>query len=189
MKYFTGLWIMCVLATGLFAEAQTAHDFKVTSIDGTEVNLSDYKGKTLVIVNTASRCGFTKQYTDLVKLQDDYEDKGVVVLGFPANNFGGQEPGSNAQIREFCTSKFMVDFPMFGKVSVKGEDKVPLFAYLTTADNPDFNGDIRWNFEKFIVDGEGNLRRRFRSTTNPDSKKFRAALEGVLSETAADGPE
>ncbi len=118
-------------------------------------------------------------------MQKDYADKGVVVLGFPANNFGGQEPGSNQEIAEFCSSKFGVDFPMFAKVSVKGDDQSPLFQYLTQAENPDFTGNIRWNFEKFLVDVDGVLRHRFRSTTNPSDEKFRKELDILLSAQTA----
>src|SRR5690606_33215205 len=134
----------------------------------------------LLIVNTASKCGFTKQYADLVRLQKEYADKDVVVLGFPANNFRNQEPGSNAEIAEFCSATYGVDFPMFAKVSVAGEDQAPLFTYLTTAPNPDFTGKINWNFEKFLVDENGVLQRRFRSAVNPGSDDFRQALDEIL---------
>lgn len=170
----------CLFSVAVYSDATSIFAFKVNDITGTEVNLSDYKGKVLLIVNTASKCGFTKQYTDLVKLQKDYADKNLVVLGFPANNFGGQEPGSNEQIAEFCSASYGVDFPMFAKVSVKGKDQVPLFQYLTKAENKDFTGDIRWNFEKFLVDENGVLQRRFRSTSNPSSKVFRKALDEML---------
>lgn len=162
------------------SEATSVHEFTVLDIDGREVQLSDYQGKVLLIVNTASKCGFTKQYADLVQLQKEYADKGLVVLGFPANNFGNQEPGSNQQIMEFCSAKYGVDFPMFSKVSVKGEDQAPLFQYLTTAENPDFTGGIRWNFEKFLVDQDGVLRHRFRSLTKPTSKSLRGAVNELL---------
>jgi glutathione peroxidase len=181
MKFLLPGLITLLFSATLYADAKSVFEFNVNNIDGKEVNLADYKGKVLVIVNTASKCGFTKQYADLVKLQKDYADKGVVVLGFPANNFGGQEPGSNQEIAEFCSSKFGVDFPMFAKVSVKGDDQSPLFQYLTQAENPDFTGNIRWNFEKFLVDGDGVLRHRFRSTTNPSDEKFRKELDALLS--------
>ncbi|WFB34907.1 glutathione peroxidase [Kiritimatiellota bacterium B12222] len=166
----------------LHAAEKSVHDFKVVTIDGEAVNLAEYKGKVLLIVNTASKCGFTKQYADLVTLQKDYADKGVVVLGFPANNFGKQEPGSNAAIAEFCSATYGVDFPMFAKVSVKGADQDPLFTYLTQVENPDFTGDIRWNFEKFLVDQDGHLTRRFRSKANPSDTEIRGAIDVLLVE-------
>ncbi|MDF3128658.1 glutathione peroxidase [Kiritimatiellaeota bacterium B1221] len=180
MKYFIlSLLSMCVTSL-MFSEDKNVHDFTVKDIYGKEVQLSDYEGKVLVIVNTASKCGHTKQYADLVKLQQEYAEKGVVVLGFPANNFGKQEPGTNEEILEFCSSNFGVDFPMFSKVSVKGEDKVPLFQYLTAAANPEFTGDIKCNFEKFVVDGEGVLRHRFRSGSKVTDLKFQNALNELL---------
>lgn len=173
------LLIVC-FCTALFAEVSTVHDFKVTSISGEEVNLSDYKGKVLLIVNTASKCGFTRQYADLVSLQKAYADQEVVVLGFPANNFGNQEPGTDRQIMEFCSTKFGVNFPMFSKVSVKGADKNPLFTYLTTTENKTFKGDVKWNFEKFLVDQDGVLHSRFRSNVKPDGEVIRKAIDGLL---------
>ncbi|MDX9753699.1 MAG: glutathione peroxidase [bacterium] len=156
------------------------HELKVQDIDGKEVELKKYKGKVLLIVNVASQCGFTKQYADLVKLQDQYKDKDVVVMGFPANEFGGQEPGSNEEIKNFCSTKFEVEFPMFAKVVVKGKEIVPLFQYLTTAENPDFKGNIKWNFEKFLVGKDGKLLRRYRSTVNPVSEEITKAIDAAL---------
>jgi len=119
-----------------------------------------------LIVNTASKCGFTKQYKDLEELHKTFGDK-LVIIGFPANNFGQQEPGSNAQIQEFCEQNYGVDFLMAEKVDVKGDQISPLFKYLTAQENPDFKGEIKWNFEKFLIDENGNLVHRFRSATNP----------------------
>lgn len=154
----------------LFAKAPSSvYDFKqLKTIDGKNFNLSKYKGKKILIVNTASQCGFTRQYAELEKLYETYKDK-LVIVGFPANNFGGQEPGSNQDIKTFCHDKFSVTFPMSEKVSVKGLDIDPLFQYLTTADNPDFTGEIKWNFEKFLIDENGKLIHRFRSQTTPMS--------------------
>jgi glutathione peroxidase len=160
---------------------ESVHDFTVQRIDGEEVALSEYEGKVLLIVNTASKCGFTKQYADLVELQNMYADQGLVVLGFPANNFGNQEPGSNLQILEFCSSTYGVQFPMFEKTQVKGDQQSELFAYLTSAENPDFTGNIRWNFEKFLVDQDGKLVRRFRSMSKPTGKKITQAVDQLLS--------
>ncbi len=136
--------------TSSFAE-DSVHDFVVNDINGKEVKLADYKGKVLLIVNVASKCGKTPQYENLQVLNEKYKGKDFVVLGFPANNFGSQEPGTDAEILEFCTSQYEVEFPMFSKVSVKGDDQAPLFTYLTTAENPDASGDIKWNFEKFLI--------------------------------------
>lgn len=142
------------------------YDFKFTTLDGQEVKMSDFKGKKILIVNTASKCGFTKQYKDLEELHKTFGDK-LVIIGFPANNFGQQEPGSNAQIQEFCEQNYGVDFLMAEKVDVKGDQMAPLFKYLTAQDNPDFKGEIKWNFEKFLIDEHGKLVHRFRSATNP----------------------
>lgn len=154
----------------LFAAAPSSvYDFKLKTIDGKDFSLAKYKGKKVLIVNTASKCGFTKQYADLEKLSEQYKGK-LVVVGFPANNFGGQEPGTNQDIKTFCKENFNVKFPMSGKVSVLGLDIDPLFQYLTTAPNPDFTGDIKWNFEKFLIDENGKLIHRFRSQTTPLSE-------------------
>ncbi len=150
------------------APADNVYQFTITSIDGKEISLSEFEGKKLLLVNTASECGFTKQYAGLQELSEKYGDK-LVVIGFPANNFGGQEPGSNTEIQGFCEKNFGVTFLLAEKSSVKGEDISPLFAYLTTAENPDFTGEIKWNFEKFLIDEHGNLVHRFRSKTEPMS--------------------
>ena len=145
--------------------------FKVQDIDGKNLDLSKYKGKKILIVNTASKCGYTKQYAELQKLADTYKGK-LVVIGFPANNFGGQEPGENLNIKEFCQKNFGVTFPLAEKSSVKGPDISPLFKYLTSAENPDFTGDIKWNFEKFLIDENGQLIHRFRSAVTPTSPEI-----------------
>lgn len=156
------------------------HDFTKRDIRGNEVNLEAYKGKVVMVVNTASKCGFTPQYKDLQALYEKYENTDFVILGFPANNFGGQEPGSDEEIAQFCEANYGVSFPMFSKVSVKGNDQDPLFKYLTTQSNQDFTGDINWNFEKFLIDKEGNLVRRFRSRTSPMSDEVIASIETIL---------
>ncbi|MFD0752140.1 glutathione peroxidase [Mucilaginibacter calamicampi] len=155
-----------LLAFVLLAAPASVYDFKLKTIDGDDFSLAKYKGKKILVVNTASKCGYTKQYADLQKLSDLYKDK-LVIVGFPANNFGGQEPGSNADIKQFCSDLFSVKFPMSGKVSVKGDDIAPLFKYLTEAENPDFKGEIKWNFEKFLLDENGKLIHRYRSATVP----------------------
>lgn len=157
--------------------------FKVTDIDGKEVSLGAYKGKVLLIVNVASRCGFTPQYAGLEELYKKYSDRGFVILGFPANNFMGQEPGTNEEIKAFCTLKYDVTFPMFAKISVKGADQAPLYAYLTQkATDPDFAGEITWNFNKFLIDREGRIINRFDTRTTPGDPKVAAAIEAALGE-------
>jgi glutathione peroxidase len=153
----------------------SVYTFKLKTIDGKAFSLAKYKGKKLLIVNTASKCGFTPQYAELQKLADQYKDK-VVVIGFPANNFGGQEPGTNTEVKEFCQKNFGVTFPLSSKVSVKGDDIDPLFQYLTTEPNPDFTGEIKWNFEKFLIDENGKLIHRYRSTVKPLSDEITKAL-------------
>lgn len=168
-----------ILAAPAAHAGDSVHDYKVKDIEGKDVDLSAYKDKVLLIVNVASRCGATPQYEQLVELQKTYKDQGLVVLGFPANNFGGQEPGSNEEIKEFCESTYQVDFPMFAKVSVKGDDKAPLFEYLTSAENPDKQGDIGWNFEKFLIGKDGKLLRRFKTGTSPDTAEVTEAVEAA----------
>ena len=156
-------------------------DFTVRDIDGTDVKLSKYKGDVILIVNVASKCGYTPQYEGLQAIYKKYKDKGFYVLGFPANNFGGQEPGSNSEIKEFCESKFHVTFPMFAKISVKGDDIDPLYKFLTEKKtNGDFAGDISWNFNKFLVDRESKVVARFSSKDTPESEAVTAAIDKYL---------
>jgi glutathione peroxidase len=150
---------------------KSIHEFKFTSLDGTTVSFSDFLGKKILIVNTASKCGFTPQYEELQQLHNDYKDQ-LVVVGFPANNFGAQEPGSNDDIASFCQKNYGVTFLMAQKVSVKGADIDPLFTWLNQQENPSFKGDIKWNFEKYLLDDRGMLLDRFRSMTKPNSKKI-----------------
>jgi len=158
---------LLVLFLGLmFVAPSSVYEFKLKSIDGEAFSLAKYKGKKVLIVNTASKCGYTPQYADLQKLADQYKDK-LVVVGFPANNFGEQEPGTATEIKTFCQKNYGVTFPLSEKVSVKGDDICPLFKYLTEAPNPDFTGEIKWNFEKFLIDENGNLIHRFRSPVKP----------------------
>lgn len=155
--------------------------FKVKDINGEVVDLSRYKGKVVMIVNVASRCGLTPQYKALNAVYKQYADKGFVVLGFPANNFMGQEPGTNEEIKFFCQTKYDVAFDMFAKISVKGDDIAPLYAYLTAKEtNPGFSGSIKWNFSKFLVNRDGKVVARFSPTTKPDHKKVIAAIETAL---------
>jgi glutathione peroxidase len=158
-----------------------AHSFTLEDIAGKPVDLGSYKGKVLLVVNVASQCGYTKQYQNMVALHERFKDRGLLVLGFPANNFGQQEPGTNAEVAEFCSTRFAVSFPMFSKISVKGADQHPFFGFLTSAANPDFSGDIEWNFEKALIGKDGQLLRRFRSAAVPDGPEISAAVEQALS--------
>ena len=165
------------------AKEKSVYDFTMKDIDGKDVKLDAYKGKVALLVNTASKCGYTPQYEGLERIHAKYKDQGFVVLGFPANNFGGQEPGSNEEIKEFCTLKYKVSFPMFAKISVKGEDQHPLYKYLTDANtNPQFAGDIKWNFNKFLVDKNGSVIARFDSKATPESEAVTSAIEKALAQ-------
>jgi glutathione peroxidase len=164
--------IRLLLFSVLFIAAVSIYNFKVPGLDGKSINLSKYKGKKILIVNTASKCGFTPQYADLEKLHTTYKGK-IVVLGFPANNFKGQEPGSNTEIQEFCKKNYGVTFPMAGKVSVKGEDIHPLFKYLTEeAKKMNIEDPIKWNFTKFLIDEKGKLVAVFPSKVSPMSEEI-----------------
>jgi glutathione peroxidase len=177
-SYLMGLAIL-LMSASLFA-ASSIYDFTLPSIDGKPMPLADFKGKVILVVNVASRCGFTPQYTALESIYETYKHQGFVILGFPANNFGGQEPGTNAEIKTFCSAKYGVTFPLYGKVSVKGDDQTPLYKYLTTSANPSLTGDIKWNFTKFLVDRNGNVVQRFEPQTTPDSPEVLAAIEKAL---------
>ncbi len=160
----------------LFTTTTSIHTFEFQTIDGKTMSFSSFKGKKILIVNTASKCGYTSQYEDLEKLHKQYGSK-LIIIGFPANNFGGQEPGSNSDINSFCKKNYGVSFIMASKVSVKGSDMIPLFKWLTTQENSDFTGDIRWNFEKFLIDENGKLIHRYRSGTNPLDKDLLNAIK------------
>ena len=163
------------------ASAATVLDFQMRDIDGANVKLNKYKGNVLLVVNVASKCGYTPQYEALQATYAKYKEKGFTILGFPANNFGSQEPGSETEIKEFCTSKFHVTFPMFAKISVKGDDQDPLYKFLTAKEtNPDFAGDIKWNFSKFLVDRSGKVVARFEPKVMPDSPDVTAAIEKYI---------
>lgn len=159
------------------------YSFTMTDIDGKAVSLSQYQGKVLLVVNVASKCGFTKQYAGLQQLYEKYKDQGFVILGFPANNFMGQEPGTNSEIKSFCTTQFNATFPMFSKISVKGKDIHPLYQYLTSPEeNGEFGGPIRWNFNKLLIDRNGKTVGRFSSKTKPLDAQITDAVEKVLKE-------
>jgi glutathione peroxidase len=151
------------------------------SLDGKDVNLAQYRGKVVMMVNTASQCGLTPQYKELQAIYDRYKDRGLVILGFPANNFGAQEPGSDEEIGAFCEKNYGVKFPMFSKISVKGEDKAPLYQYLTGDKLPvEPRGDIEWNFEKFLLDRNGEVVARFRPPVKPDAQEVVEKIEAEL---------
>jgi glutathione peroxidase len=155
--------------------AASAHDFQMKAIDGKDVALASFKGKPVLFVNVASRCGYTPQYKGLEALYRKYKDRGLVVVGVPANNFGGQEPGSNEEIQQFCTRNYDVTFPMMAKVSVKGADMAPLYGYLTQT-----GGDVKWNFTKFLVGKDGKVIKRFEPNVSPDAPELIAAVEAAL---------
>jgi glutathione peroxidase len=160
---------------------KSIYDFKVADIDGNDVNLADYKGKVLLVVNVASKCGFTPQYKGLENIYRQYKDKGFEILGFPSNDFLGQEPGTNEQIKSFCQLNYNVSFPMFSKISVKGKDIHPLYKFLTDkSTDPNFAGGITWNFNKFLIDRKGNIINRFGSRTEPQSPETIKAIEEAL---------
>ena len=153
----------------------------MNSLTGTPTPLASFKGKVMLIVNVASQCGYTYQYEGLQALYAKYKDQGLVLAGFPANNFGAQEPGTNEQIGAFCKSKFGVTFPMFSKISVKGADTAPLYQFLTDKKaNPTTGGDIQWNFTKFLVDRNGKVIARFEPAVEPNSKEVESAITAAL---------
>lgn len=160
------------------AGAGRVYDFEVETIDGKSKPLSDYKGQVLLLVNTASLCGFTPQYDSLEEVHKKFVDKGFKVLAFPANEFGAQEPGTNEQIKEFCRTRFSISFDLFGKIRVKGEGLHPLYRFLTTESG--HNGDISWNFTKFLVDREGRVAGRFGPHEEPASPAVVKAIEALL---------
>ena len=160
------------------AKTTSVYDFTMDDIDGKPVNLGQYKGKVLLVVNTASFCGNTPQYTDLESIYEQYREKGFEVLAFPANNFGQQEPGTNAEIKGFCLTKYSVSFPLFSKISVKGSDKHPLYRYLT--EQSPFPGEVEWNFQKYLVDRSGTVVARFPHRMKPSSPEIVKEVERVL---------
>lgn len=158
------------------AGAKSIYDFKVESLDGNYIDFYKFKGKKILIVNTASKCGYTPQYEGLQKLYETYKDK-LVIVGFPANNFGGQEPGTNGEIKEFCKKNYGVTFPMAAKVSVKGDDTDPVFKWLCNkAENGVLDAEIKWNFGKFLLDEKGNLMQYFSSKVTPMSEEITSKL-------------
>ncbi len=161
--------------------SKSVYDFSVRTIDGAPKSLGDYRGKALLVVNVASQCGLTPQYRGLEELHEAYAAKGLAVLGFPANEFGAQEPGSNEQIKEFCSTRYDVKFDLFAKTKVKGAGIDPLFEYLTSKEtNPGFAGDIKWNFNKFLIGKDGRVVARFEPQVEPTSAEVKAAIDRAL---------
>jgi glutathione peroxidase len=156
------------------------YDFTLPSIDGQPMPLANFKGKVVLLVNVASQCGLTPQYTSLEALYEKYKAQGFIILGFPANDFGAQEPGTNEEIKTFCSTKYGVDFPMYAKVSVKGANQTPLYQYLTQQADPSHSGDIQWNFTKFLADRHGQIVRRFEPGVTPDSPEVVSEIEKLL---------
>jgi len=184
-KLMTHLLIGCVFLAGCKPQKEvsvdTLYNIEVETMTGDTVRLDAYAGKVMLIVNTASKCGFTGQYEGLQALYDKYESQGLVVLGFPANDFLGQEPGTNEEIQSFCTLNYGVTFPVFAKISVKGKNQHPLYQYLTSKQiNHEFGGKISWNFNKFIIDREGNILGRFGSRIKPENPDLMAQLETAM---------
>jgi len=178
-----GLILMLTIAAAVAgAEARSIYDFTMKSIDGQPVSLESYRGKVVLLVNVASKCGFTPQYAGLEAVYEKYKDRGLVIVGVPANNFAQQEPGTDEEIKKFCSNKYNVSFPMMSKVSVLGDDETPLYRFLTDKSaNPAIGGDIKWNFTKFLFDRDGHPVARFEPAVKPDSPEVMAAIEATLS--------
>ena len=178
VKLLAACAALCILGLAVPARADAPLSGTMKSIDGKDVDLGSYQGKVVLVVNVASRCGATPQYAGLQALYDKYKDKGFVVLGFPANDFGAQEPGSDEQIKEFCSSKYDVTFPMFSKITVKGAGKPKLYQVLTETADP--AGEIGWNFEKFLIGKDGTVAGRFKTRVSPDDAALVGAIEAAL---------
>jgi len=178
--FIAGLHAVQANQEGLIMSAKTPsiYDFTMDDIDGKPVSLSQYRGKVLLVVNTASLCGNTPQYSELEKMYETYQEKGFEILAFPANNFGQQEPGTNAEIKGFCLTKYSVRFPLFSKISVKGSDKHPLYQYLT--EQSPFPGEVEWNFQKYLIDRSGNIVARYHHRTKPLSDDIVRGVETAL---------
>ncbi len=181
MRKFLLTLLLSVACCTLSAQPKSIYDFTMKSIDGQQVSFSSYSGKVVLLVNVASKCGFTPQYAALESLYEKYKDKGLVIVGIPANNFAQQEPGTNEEIKKFCSNKYNVTFPMMAKVSVLGDDQAPLYTFLTAkASDPQYGGDIKWNFTKFLFDRSGNAVARFEPNVKPDSPEVTAVIEKAL---------
>jgi len=168
MKNIVLIILLAMISSATFSQNKSFYDFKVQTIDGENFDLSTLKGKKVLVVNTASKCGFTPQYEDLQKLYEKYKSENFIIIGFPANNFMNQEPGSNQEIKQFCSANYGVTFPMMTKISVKGDDIHPLYQWLTEkGQNGVMDSKVKWNFQKYMIDEEGNLVDVASSRTNP----------------------
>jgi glutathione peroxidase len=179
MKIFVPLVAALIFQLVSAVAADSIYDIPLKDIDGKDTSLKPYQGKVLLIVNVASKCGFTPQYTALEALYQKYKDQGVVVLGFPCNQFAGQEPGTDAEIKQFCSTKYNVTSPMFDKIEVNGDHRHPLYVMLAGKDSP-FPGNIGWNFTKFVIGRDGKILKRFNSPVKPDSLEVTQAIEVAL---------
>ena len=175
VAFLIAMLVACVTAQA----SASVYDIKLNDLDGKPSSLAQYKGKVILLVNVASKCGFTPQYESLQALQEKYQAKGFTVIGVPCNDFGSQEPGTSKEIREFCTSKYNVTFPLMEKIHVKGAEQHPLYARLTGAGS-EFPGDIKWNFGKFLIGRDGKVLKRFESKAAPDSQEVVSAIEAAL---------
>ena len=183
MRKLALILMLCVAGTCLAAPAKSVYDFTLKSIDGQPISLDRYQGKVLMLVNVASKCGYTPQYAGLGSLYEKYKSRGLVIVGIPANNFASQEPGTNEEIKKFCTNKYNVSFPMMSKVSVLGTDKTPLYVFLTDKSiNPKIGGDIQWNFTKFLFSRDGKPLARFEPAVTPNSPEVVTAIESALAQ-------
>ena len=176
--------IILIIMISFFANKVTAnyeklvYDFQFKDLDGSPLRLSDYKGKIIIAVNVASQCGFTKQYEDMQNIWEEYQDKGVIIIGIPSNDFGQQEPGTNKEIKNFCEAKFGITFPMTEKVTVKGDKAHPF--YIWAKENHGKSAVPKWNFHKIVIDKTGKVAEAFSSITNPSSKKFKKAIDKLI---------
>lgn len=177
MRFLSLLTGLLLLSTSMNQAdpVSSLYDLKVTALDGTPVDLAQYKGKVALVVNTASKCGFTPQYAGLEKLYTDYKEKGFVILGFPSNDFRGQEPGTAQEIATFCSTKYNVTFPMFEKVKTKGKDQSPVYQFVTSS-----HGQPKWNFHKYLIDKNGQVIGEFPSKVTPESPELRTAIDAAL---------
>lgn len=179
MKTIIFAFALVMSVSALSAQSKVLYDFKATTLDGQSFNLSSLKGKKIMVVNTASKCGLTPQYAKLQKLYDQYKDKNFVIIGFPANNFASQEPGTNSEIKEFCTKNYGVTFPMMSKISVKGDDIDPLYKWLTSKEeNKVLEAPVQWNFQKFLIDEKGQIADVAFPKELPDEDKIIKWIEG-----------
>ena len=181
MKILTLLAALMLAQIAVAEDTKSLYDIPLKDIDGKDTSLAAYKGKVLLIVNVASKCGYTPQYEGLEAIQKKYEAKGFTVLGFPCNDFMHQEPGTAAEIKEFCSSTYHVTFPLFEKLHVKGAEQHPLYSALTGKTSP-YPGDIKWNFGKFLIGKDGKIVKRFETPVKPESKEVESAIEGALAE-------